>query len=213
MITQHVVQHRRGRRTTATLAVLAALVLSVVAWVAAVPQAAAHGGELKIDVGTDGAGGVDAVVVWAADGHPVEETVDVTIKAVSDTGEEVGPVQLTSASEGVGWYRSEPGLLGEGHWTLTVRATEPSKHKSKTELDVVAPPTPTAEPSAEPAGDESGEPAGGDEAGAEPAADSADATDTASTAPAGPAPWVWIVLGLAAVGVAALILVRRRRSA
>ena len=196
-----ITQHDQRRWTTTALAVLATLVFAVVAWAAALPPAAAHGGDLQIDVGTDGSGGVDAVVVWAADGHPVEETVDVTIKAVSDDGEEVGPVQLTSAAEGVGWYRSEAGLLGEGHWTLTVRATEPSKYTSKTELDVVAPPTPTAEPA---------DTDDVDEAAAETAAD---ASDPASTATAGTPAWVWIAVGVVVVGAAVLILVRRRRSA
>lgn len=196
-----ITQHDQRRWTTTALAVLATLVFAVVAWAAALPPAAAHGGDLQIDVGTDGSGGVDAVVVWAADGHPVEETVDVTVKAVSDDGEEVGPVQLTSASEGVGWYRSEAGLLGEGHWTLTVRATEPSKYKSKTELDVVAPPTPTADPA---------DTDDVDEAAAETAAD---ASDPASTATAGTPAWVWIAVGVVVVGAAVLILVRRRRSA
>lgn len=192
-------QHHQRRRTSAALAVFTALVLAVVAWAASVPPAAAHGGDLQIDVGTDGAGGIDAVVVWAADGHPVEETVDVTIKAVSDSGEEVGPVQLTSASEGVGWYRSEAGLLSEGHWTLTVRATEPSKHRSKTELDVVPPPAPPAEPTD----------SGGAEAEAA-AADGAAVPDAPGTATAGPALWVWIALGAVAAGATVLILVRRR---
>src|SRR5690606_6610848 len=128
---QMITQHDQRRWTTTALAVLASLVLAVVAWAAAVPPAAAHGGDLQIDVETDGSGGVDGVVGGAADVHPVAETVDDTVKAVSDDGEEVGHVERTPASEGVGWCRSEAGVLGEGHWTLTVRATEPSKYTSK----------------------------------------------------------------------------------
>lgn len=187
--------------TTSALVALMTLAVLVATWAGPLQHAGAHGGDLQIDLGTDGAGGVDALVVWAGDEHPVEESVDVTIEAVSDDGDEVGPVRLTSAPEGVGWYRSEPGLLDEGHWTITARTTEPSEHEVTTEVDVV----PLPEPSA-------ASPAGGTEA-PDGAADGAAGTAAADEEVAGGAPllWVWCGLGVAAA-VGALILLRRRRT-
>ncbi|WP_402466317.1 hypothetical protein [Isoptericola aurantiacus] len=208
---------RRGVRqsTTAARAVLA-VALALLVMMCAVPRASAHGGELQIEVGTDGSGGIDAVVVWAGDEHPVEETVDVTVKAVSDDGEKVGPIRLQSASEGVGWYTSEPGVLGEGHWTLTVRTTEPVTHRTTTEIDVVAPPTPEAEESAAADASEDGAQAaeGPADVDAEAAADGApdQADDVAGSGSAAGVPWGWLAAAAVAIAVAAVAVVLRRRS-
>ncbi|WP_029253242.1 hypothetical protein [Paraoerskovia marina] len=177
----------------------ALLVTAVLAVAWAASPAHAHGGDLQVDIGTDGAGGIDAAVSWAADGHPVEETVDLIVTAVSDDGTEVGPVQLQSASEGVGWYKSEPGLLGEGHWVLTSVATVPAEYSGTTEIDVA--PVVTPEPD---------EPAPGPET--ELAADTSDSAATGETGSG--TSWGWVAVGVAAVvaflAVGAVVLLRRR---
>ncbi|WP_407317138.1 hypothetical protein UQW22_11580 [Isoptericola halotolerans] len=192
-------------RTVARAVLVAILAAFALAGVSTAMPAVAHGGDLKVDLGTDGAGGIDASVTWAGDGHPVEETVDLTVTAVSDDGEEVGPIQLQSASEGVGWYRSEPGVLSEGHWTITATATEPAEYEGETEIDVAAPPSPPApEPSAEPSVEEvAADGTSGDQA----AAAGPDAGDGLST---------WAIAGLAVLvaagGLTAVLLHRRRRA-
>jgi hypothetical protein len=171
--------------------------------------AVAHGGEIDVEIGTDGGGGVSASLTWAGDGHPVEESADVVVRAVSDDGEEVGPVTLVSASEGVGWYRSDPEILGEGSWTVTARVTEPEKAKVEARLDVVAPPV--VEPSAAP------EPTAEAEAGDDVAAQGAEAPAAEAAAAQGTDPAVGWPLWAGAVvvvagGVVALLLRRRRRT-
>ncbi|GAA1875384.1 hypothetical protein [Myceligenerans crystallogenes] len=132
-----------------------ALALGLAAGPAAALPAAAHGGEIDVELGTDGGGRISAALTWAGDGHPVEESAVVVVRAVSASGDEAGPVTLVSAPEGVGWYLSEKVLLDEGHWTLTARVKEPGTAKVETEVDVVAPPE--APDDAAPAGsDESG---------------------------------------------------------
>ena len=37
----------------------------------AAAPASAHGGKIDIELGTDGAGGISAALVWAGDQHPV----------------------------------------------------------------------------------------------------------------------------------------------
>jgi hypothetical protein len=196
-----------------------ALVLGLAVGPAATAPAAAHGGKIDIELGTDGAGGVSAALAWARDGHPVEESADVVVRAVSDDGEKVGPVTLASASEGVGWYRSEPELLGEGHWTVTARVQEPRKAEVEVELDVVAPPTPPSdsEPSeSEPSESEQSESEQSGPAAAEITAE-ADAAGAASAADGSPMPgglpaWTGWALGALVVtaGVAAVVVLRRR---
>ncbi|WP_162893058.1 hypothetical protein [Microbacterium halotolerans] len=192
-------QRRIHPMRMAALLILAMTALTFGGWTGAAP-AAAHGGELQIDLGTDGAGGIDALVVWAGDEHPVEESVDIKIAAVSDDGEEVGPVRLESAPEGVGWYTSEPGLLGEGHWTVTATTTEPQEHETTTELDVAAPPEPPAENPPAAAEDEA-------------SAQQDEAAEASGGLGAGTA-WLWGGIGVVTlVGVAAVVLrVRRMRS-
>ncbi|MCP2286490.1 hypothetical protein APR04_005427 [Promicromonospora umidemergens] len=180
------------------------LVLGLAVAPAAMAPAAAHGGKIDIELGTDGGGGVSAAVTWAGDGHPVEESAIVVVRAVSDTGEEVGPVTLVSASEGVGWYRSEPALLDEGHWTVTARVTEPRKAKVEVEIDVVPPPSaPPSEPAS--AGPDTAEIT--TEAGAAGLA----ATDDGSSSGL-PGSWTGWALGalVVAAGVAAVVVLRRR---
>jgi hypothetical protein len=191
----------------------------------AAPAAVAHGGDIDVEVGTDGAGGISAALTWAGDGHPVEESAVVVVRAVSAAGEEVGPVTLVSASEGVGWYRSDAELLDEGSWTVTARVTEPEKAKVETRVDVVAPPVVEA-PAASPGSDDApADDAATDDTAAEnTAAGAADETDVAAEPGAGasaqesadrsPAGWTMWVGAAVVVAVAALVtlLLRRRRT-
>ncbi|MDR7384268.1 hypothetical protein [Promicromonospora iranensis] len=210
------------RFTPLGAALLLALGLAVVP--AATAPAAAHGGKIDIELGTDGAGGVSAALTWAGDGHPVEESAVVVVQAVSDAGDEVGPVTLVSASEGVGWYRSDPELLGEGHWTVTARATEPKKAKVEVQVDVAAPAAPPSEDEAsDPAQSdtahsapaESGPaPSGPGAAGTNPDADAAGAAAAAGDgAPSsgGVPAWTGWVLGALVVAGGAAAVVRLRR--
>lgn len=199
---------RRFTRLGAVL--LLALGLAVpVAVPAAMAPAAAHGGKIDIEVGTDGAGGVSAALAWAGDGHPVEESAVVVVRAKSDDGDEVGPVTLDSASEGVGWYRSEPELLGEGHWTVTAQVKEPKKAEVEVEIDVVAPAAPPSE-SAEP----ESAPDGSEAAGTNPDADAAGAASSAdqgSPSSGGLPAWTgWALVALVVAGVATVVVLRRR---
>ncbi|GAB4084735.1 hypothetical protein GCM10028784_13650 [Myceligenerans cantabricum] len=193
------------------------LALGLVVGTAGTAPVAAHGGQIDVELGTDGAGGVSAALVWAGDGHPVEESAVVVVRAASDSGEEVGPIRLVSASEGVGWYRSEPALLGEGHWTVTARVKEPQKAKVRTELDVVAPPAPdTPEPSASSGQDDADDTAGADDPdAAAPGAEgdtAAARTGDGSSSPGVPA-WIgWALAALVAAGVVTAVVVRRGRA-
>ena len=167
----------------------------------ATAPAAAHGGQIDVELGTDGAGRVSAALSWAGDGHPVEESAVVVVRAVSDDGQEVGPVTLVSASEGVGWYHSEAVLLDEGHWTVTARVKEPRKAKVETEVDVVVPPAqPEATASGRPEAESSG-----------PGATEVVADDTTGSAESGGPPgWTGWALGAFVVGVVIVVVLRRR---
>ncbi|ANC29637.1 hypothetical protein [Isoptericola dokdonensis] len=188
----------------------AAALAAGIAVAGAAGVAVAHGGEIDVEIGTDGAGGVSASLTWAGDGHPVEDSAVVVVRAVSDDGEEIGPVTLVSASEGVGWYRSDPELLDEGSWTVTARVTEPEKTRVKANLDVVAPPV--VEPSASPEPTAEAEAAAdGTAPGAvEPGSDAAAAQDADSGA--GWPLWVGAVAVVVAGAVVALLLSRRHRT-
>jgi hypothetical protein len=206
----------RGRRGTATharprtasgarrrLAALAAMLGTLLATVfgatllGAAP-AGAHGGDIILSIGGDGAGGISVNVTYKTDGHPVEAIVDVMVTAVSDAGTEVGPLQLSSASEGVGWYTSPPDVLSDGHWTVTATTTTPVATTATSQIDVVPPP-------AAPAPAEPDAVADGDAEGASAAA----AGDEGSGIPSAA-----LVLGgaLVLLGVGAVIVVRRRAS-
>jgi hypothetical protein len=201
---------RRFTRLGAVLLLTLALAVPV-AVPAAMAPAAAHGGKIDIEVGTDGAGGVSAALAWAGDGHPVEESAVVVVRAVSDDGEEVGPVTLVSASEGVGWYRSEPELLGDGHWTVTAQVKEPKKAEVEVEIDVVAPAAPPSE-SAAPDSESESESDGSEAAGINPEADAAAASaDDGSSSSGGLPAWTgWALAVLVVAGAATVVVLRRR---
>lgn len=201
---------RRFTRLGAVLLLTLALAVPV-AVPAAMAPAAAHGGKIDIEVGTDGAGGVSAALAWAGDGHPVEESAVVVVRAVSDDGDEVGPVTLVSASEGVGWYRSEPELLGEGHWTVTAQVKEPKKAEVEVEIDVVAPAAPPSESAApESESDSESESDGSEAAGVNPEADAAAADDGSPSSGGLPAWTGWALAALVVAGAATVVVLRRR---
>ncbi|MFD6166503.1 hypothetical protein ACFWFR_15035 [Oerskovia sp. NPDC060287] len=183
-------------------AVLAGAVLLLASVLGAAP-ASAHGGEIILSIGGDGAGGVSVNVTYKTDGHPVEEIVDVMVTAVSAEGTEVGPIQLSSASEGVGWYTSAPDVLSEGNWTVTATTTTPVATTATTQIDVVPPAAPPA-PAEDGADGEVA--AQGDEAASSAAASEDEASGVPTTAIV-----VGVVVLLAAAG--AVLVLRRRATA
>jgi len=194
-------------------ALLVAALGALLALAGVAAPASAHGGDIVISLGTDGAGGVSANLTYKNDGHPVEESADVSVTAESDAGETVGPLTLRSASEGVGWYVSEPDVLGEGHWVLTATITEPSEATASAQVDVVAPAEPPA--SGEDAGsDEAGEDAAGADAAGDGASDdAAGAAEDGTSGSSGPGALLWVVLAAAVVAAGALgVVVARRRA-
>ncbi|QJW36246.1 hypothetical protein [Cellulosimicrobium protaetiae] len=201
---------RLGPRALLT-AVLGMLLGAVVALVGVAAPAAAHGGDVVISLGTDGEGGVSANLTWKIDGHPVEEAADVSVTAQSADGETVGPLTLSSASEGVGWYTSEPGVLAEGNWTITATITEPSEATATAQVDVV--PLPEPAPRAD---DEAGAEDGSDgaaDATAEDETAAADGSGTADEQSTGGGAGVWVAIAVvAALLLAAGYVVLRRRS-
>jgi hypothetical protein len=116
-----VTARRAGR---ALLTVLAALV-TVLAWLAAsAGPAAAHGGDLVVEVAGDGGNGIGLVATWKDDGHPVgpEVRFDMTASRAGGPAESVGPLEVPLSNEGSG-FRSLPNVLTAGEWTVTVVAT------------------------------------------------------------------------------------------
>lgn len=112
----------------AAMAVLIVLLAMVGGTLAAGP-AAAHGGPIKLEVGGDGADRVTAVVSWKRDGHPVTETVDLSMTAVSTDGRLYGPVELVSSGEGRSFYVSAR-PLPRGTWRVTATATTPGRARA-----------------------------------------------------------------------------------
>jgi hypothetical protein len=196
---------------TAVRVLLTAALGAVLVFAGLTAPATAHGGDIVISLGTDGAGGVSANLTYKIDGHPVEEAADVSVTAESDAGETVGPIALRSASEGVGWYVSDPGVLAEGHWVLTATMTDPSEATASAEVDVVPP----AEPPAPAEGDGSaadaadGDATEGSTAGSDAAADPGEG-DGASSSGSGPLLWVLLAAAVVAVGALGVVVARRR---
>ncbi|GED11736.1 LPXTG cell wall anchor domain-containing protein [Cellulosimicrobium cellulans] len=194
-------------------AALGVLLGAVVALLGVAAPAAAHGGDVVISLGTDGEGGISANLTWKLDGHPVEEAADVSVTAESADGETVGPLTLSSASEGVGWYTSEPGVLAEGNWTLTATITHPSEATASAQVDVVPLPEPAPDADDEAAaGAEDGSGDEADEAAGDPDA-AADGSSTADDESTGSSAGVWIAVAVvAALLLAGGYVVLRRRS-
>ncbi|WP_353708809.1 hypothetical protein ABRQ22_05220 [Cellulosimicrobium sp. ES-005] len=204
---------RVGVRALLTAA-LGVLLGAVVALLGVAAPAAAHGGDVVISLGTDGEGGISANLTYKIDGHPVEESADVSVTAESADGETVGPLTLSSASEGVGWYTSEPGVLAEGNWTLTATITHPAEATATAQVDVVPLPELAPEAADEAAADEAAADAeGGAADGADEDADaSAEGSGTADDESSGSGAGVWIAVAVVAalLLVGGYVVVRRR---
>ena len=190
-----------GRARAAVGAGVALLLAALLATALGAVPASAHGGDIILSIGGDGAGGVSVNVTYKTDGHPVEEIVDVMVTAVSDQGTEVGPLQLSSASEGVGWYTSAPDVLTDGHWTVTATTTTPVATTATSQIDVVPPPP---APEASPADDGAAGDASGEDAAAAGASDEGSGVPTTA-----------LVVGGAVLllGAAAVLVARRRATA
>ncbi|MBF8187135.1 hypothetical protein ITP53_15590 [Nonomuraea sp. K274] len=123
--------------------VLAGLVL-----VLGAPAASAHEGPIRLELAGDGAHGVNVLVTWKKDGHPVEEIVSATLVATSSDGRSFGPVPLMSSPEGQNLYHAaEP--LPSGEWRVTATATKPSKARTTVKVtarDLAAAPVAVATP-------------------------------------------------------------------
>ncbi|MFY1687952.1 hypothetical protein [Plantactinospora sp. WMMB782] len=147
--------------------------------------AAAHGDKIKLLVAGDGSTGVTVQASYQ-DGHPVETGVRLVLTATGEGGRSVGPVQLSPAGEGKGFYSTGP-ILTPGSWQVTVSAPKPTPAEVRVVVQAraaqAAPPVPAPAP------------AGG--------------SDSAGTT------WLWWVAGtavaLAAVATLGALLVRIRR--
>ena len=174
-----------GRAITTLAALLAVLLLGAT-------PAAAHGGEIKLEVAGDGATGVTVRALYQSDGHPVEDKVlRLTLTATADGGRTAGPFDLGPASEGRGFY-SSGAVLTPGRWTVVVTAQDPNVIRAESTVDAR---TPQAAPVA-----------------STPVSPATTETDAGSSSGSGGTWWtVAFVVALAAAAVA-LILVRRRAS-
>jgi len=166
-------------------ALLVGGLLAVGAVFAGATAASAHGGPYELRIASDGAGGIDVIAEYTADGHLVEEIMDPVATATSSDGRVAGPVELISSAEGMGRWVSESPFLDDGVWTVTVETTSPEAVTATVEFEVA----PLAAPIS--AGEES--------------AGSADAGATAFSG------WPWIAGGVVALGAIVAVIVRRRR--
>jgi hypothetical protein len=143
------------RRLRTILAALVAVPLLAL-WPAA--PAAAHGGAVVLELAGDGATGVTVRATYKKDGHPVEDRVlRLVLKATGEGGRAVGPVQLSPANEGHGFYASGA-VFTPGRWTAVVTSPEPNAGTAQATIQARSPqsaPPPAAAP------DESGAGAGG----------------------------------------------------
>jgi hypothetical protein len=139
------------RRFLAALVAIPLLAL----WPAA--PAAAHGGTLVLDVAGDGATGVTVRATYKKDGHPVDDQVlRLVLNATGESGRKVGPVQLSPANEGQGFYTSGA-VLTPGKWTVVVTSPAPNAGKAEAAVEArvaqtAPPPAPAPESSADDGG-------------------------------------------------------------
>ncbi|MCW6007162.1 hypothetical protein K1W54_21650 [Micromonospora sp. CPCC 205371] len=137
-----------ARGILATLAAVSLLAL----WPAT--PAAAHGGEVVLDVAGDGATGVTVRATYKQDGHPVDDRVlRLVLNASGEGGRRVGPVQLNPANEGQGFY-SSGAVLTPGAWTVVITSPAPNPGRAEARVEARAAqtaPAPEAAPEA-PAG-------------------------------------------------------------
>ncbi|MGF1646728.1 MAG: hypothetical protein ACFCVF_07400 [Kineosporiaceae bacterium] len=202
---------RLGRRAqlVPALATLASLATAVVVLVTGAAPAAAHGGELVVDVAGDGGNGVGLVATWKSDGHPVGPEVQFEMTAARATGpaESVGPLEIPLSNEGSG-FRSLPNVLTPGEWTVTVVATgagvDADTVGARTEAVVVvadgAVPSPTTVGGADP---------GTAGAGGDPAPDASAVAASAARAPA--TAFLAVLVAVLAVLAAVIVVAVRSR--
>ena len=183
-------------RLTAALAAVFTLALALVLAFGAAP-ARAHGGGMDAQIGQDGVGGVYVSFAYVEDGHPVEALLDASVEGLSATGEIVGPIPLTSASQGVGIWETPAGAFGAGQWELTVRVTGPESFEKKVPIEIVM---------ADVVEDEHGESGSSDVSAAGPESTAALAEGFGTALPVG----VGIALVVAAT-ITVVLIVRRRR--
>ncbi|MET8749891.1 hypothetical protein ABZW32_07360 [Streptomyces sp. NPDC004667] len=191
-----------------------ALLLPVQA-VALAGAAHAHGDTLKVVITGQQAGRVTADVTWENDGDAVEEAVAATVNAVSaDGARTAGPWRLVRGTGGAAtWTTAE--ALPPGTWTVTVDAGFPSLGHAQGEVavPVVDPAPPTASAAASPSGAPVTTTPSAPPASGTPSASPATSPATSPASDSGAAGW-WTtagVAGIALVGAAAGILLRRRR--
>jgi len=115
-----------------------------------------HGGALKLQLGGDGAEGVTVRATYD-DGHPLDSVVRMVLTATRAGGRSVGPIQLTPANEGLGFYSSGP-VLSPGRWQVVVTAPKPTPGRAASVVDARAPQTAPPAPAvaARPADDAGG---------------------------------------------------------
>lgn len=197
---------------------LAALTLPLLCLVLAMGSAGpaqAHGDTLKVVITGQRDGRVTADVTWENDGDAVEEAVAAMVNAVSVDGSRTeGPWRLVrDAGRPAGWVTAE--ALPPGTWKVTVDAGFPSLGHADREIAV---------PAVDPAPSAPASPAAPAPASSAPASPSGPAAPPASPAPASPASapsaasggsggwWTTAgVAGIALVGAAAGIFLRRSR--
>ncbi|MGW2206901.1 hypothetical protein [Streptomyces sp. NPDC001774] len=127
-----------------------AVLLALIALLLSAPAASAHNGPISLEVAGDGAHGVNVLVTWKEDRHPVRDNVIGTVTATSTGGRSFGPVKLISASEGQNLYRAaQP--LPTGKWRVTVVTAEPVKAEKTVDVTARDVPAPTPSQAAAPA--------------------------------------------------------------
>ncbi|MFJ8164318.1 LPXTG cell wall anchor domain-containing protein [Streptomyces sp. NPDC096136] len=206
-----------ARIRRAALAPLTALALTATGIALAGP-AHAHGDNLNVVITGQRAGHVTADVTWENDGDAVDEAVAATVNAVSADGTRTqGPWKLVrDPGRAAGWTTAE--TLPAGTWTVTVEAGFPSLGHARKEVgvpvadpaDPVASPAPSSPAPASPAAPA---PVA---AAAPPASSVPPSSSTASADPSsgstGTGWWTTAgVAGIALLGAAAGILLRRAR--
>ncbi|WP_061962461.1 hypothetical protein [Demequina flava] len=205
-----------GGRSAAALRGLRALVAAVftalVTAVVIASPASAHGGPYTLEIKGDAAGGVTVSADYDEDGHRVEEIMDPVVTAVSDEGEEVGPIELISSSQGQGLWISEEPFMTPGTWTVTVVTTTPEDAETTSTIEVPElEEAPSAQPSVEPS-TVVGDPI---ETDASPSPSSMPtASDAFASDDEGAGSGAWWLIAAAVVGalVIALVVAQRMRS-
>ncbi|MFF9869474.1 hypothetical protein ACF1G0_29420 [Streptomyces sp. NPDC013953] len=214
--------------TTRSAAVAAAWAVAAVAALGT-GTAVAHGGTLAVDIAGHERGRVTALVTWENDEDSVDERVAATVSAVSADGTRTaGPwILVRDTADAKRFITAQ--ALPPGRWKVTVEAGHPALGRDEADITVAAPPPPSAAPASVPsasppsasersASAPSAPSSAAPPRAAEPAAEPGRAGRAAQAAdPDGGAGTPWTVPAaaagaLAALGAAALLVARRRRS-